>query len=202
MQVLRRVVNNTAISLVGQAITWTATLLLTAAYGRFLGDVKFGELYLAITFVGVIGFPIEFSFNQQLVREVAQDPTRAPNWATNTLLIKCALWSVLYGVFLALSWLLGYSGEERFLVAVCGGTLLLTSLGSTFGALHTAAQRLVYPAVGAVIEKGLDALVIILLLQRGAGVRAAALVLLGGALAGAIWQAAWFARLMGLHYAI
>jgi acetyltransferase-like isoleucine patch superfamily enzyme/O-antigen/teichoic acid export membrane protein len=79
---------------------------------------------------------------------------------------------------------------------------LLTSLGSTFGALHTAAQRLVYPAVGAVIEKGLDALVIILLLQRGAGVRAAALVLLGGALAGAIWQAAWFARLIGLRYAI
>ena len=45
MNRLRRVVNNTLISLLGQAITWSSTLLLTVAYGRFLGDVKFGELY-------------------------------------------------------------------------------------------------------------------------------------------------------------
>ena len=76
MNRLRRVVNNTLISLVGQAITWTSTLLLTIAYGRFLGDVKFGELYFAITFVGLIGFPIEFGFNQQITRDVAQDTVK------------------------------------------------------------------------------------------------------------------------------
>ncbi len=72
MHRLRKVVGNTVISLLGQGVTWTSTLLLTIAYGRFLGDVKFGELYFAITFVMLIGFPIEFGFNQQLTREVAQ----------------------------------------------------------------------------------------------------------------------------------
>src|SRR5947207_14069934 len=35
MTKLRRVVNNTAISFVGQMVTWTSTLLLISAYGRF-----------------------------------------------------------------------------------------------------------------------------------------------------------------------
>src|SRR5438309_626976 len=70
---VKRIVNNTAISLIGQLVTWASTFLLLVAYGRFLGDVKFGELYLAITFVGLVGFPVEFSLTQQVTRDVAQD---------------------------------------------------------------------------------------------------------------------------------
>lgn len=202
MNGLNRLVNNTAISLVGQAVTWTSTLLLTAAYGRFLGDVKFGELYFALSFVAVIGFPIEFGFNQQLVRDVAQHQEKASRLITNALLIKLALWLVLYGVILVVCWALGYSVEERWLVAICGGTLLSGAIASAFGAMHTGAQRMVFPSVGLVIEKGLGALIIIILLRQGAGVRAAALVLLGASLAGALWQGAWFQRLVGIRLAI
>src|SRR5439155_14031308 len=92
MNRLRRVVGNTVISLLGQGVTWTSTLILTIAYGRFLGDIKFGELYFAITFVSLIGFPVEFSFNQQLTREVAQEPGKALHYLSNILLIKICLW--------------------------------------------------------------------------------------------------------------
>src|SRR5436305_8052407 len=98
MNKLRRVVGNTLISLVGQAITWTSTLLLTIAYGRFLGDVKFGELYFALTFVMLIGFPIEAGFNQQITRNVAQAPDKALRYLSNTLLLKVFLWLVLYSL--------------------------------------------------------------------------------------------------------
>ena len=39
MNQMRRVFNNAAIALIAQLCTWFATLLLTAAYGRFLGGV-------------------------------------------------------------------------------------------------------------------------------------------------------------------
>jgi O-antigen/teichoic acid export membrane protein/acetyltransferase-like isoleucine patch superfamily enzyme len=187
---------------VGQAITWASALLLLAAYGRFLGDVKFGELYFALSFVAVIGFPIEFGLNQQLVRDVAKDQERASRLITNALFIKLALWTVLYSVILVVCWALGYSGEERLLVAICGCTLLSGAVASAFGSMHTGAQRLVFPAVGTIIEKGGGALVIILLLRQGAGVLAAAWVLLGASLAGALWQAVWFQRLVGIRLAI
>jgi O-antigen/teichoic acid export membrane protein len=202
MNRLRRVVNNTVISLLGQAVTWTSTLLLTIAYGRFLGDVKFGELYFAITFVMLIGFPLEFGFNQQLTRDVAQDSNKALRYFSNTLLIKITLWFVLYSLILLLCWLLGYNMEERVLVAICGITLLSASIANTFAALHYAFERVQFPTIGLVIEKGLSALVGIILLRHGAGVQAMALVLLGGSLASATWQAVWFFRLVGSRFSI
>lgn len=202
MDRLRRVVNNTTISLLGQAVTWVSTLLLTIAYGRFLGDVKFGELYFAITFVLLIGFPIEFGFNQQLTRDVAQEPARALRYLSNTLFIKGILWLVLYGLILLACWLLGYSPEERLLVGICGFALLSTATANAFASVHYSFERTVFPVVGSILEKGLSALVGIILLRNGAGVQVIAFVLLGGSFSNALWQASWFFRLIGIHFSI
>jgi O-antigen/teichoic acid export membrane protein len=200
MDGLRKVINNTVISLLGQVVTWTSTLLLTVAYGRFLGDVKFGELFFAITFVMLFGVPLEFGFNQQLTREVAQKPDRALRYLSNTLLLKGVLWLILYSLILLVCWLLGYNAEERVLVSITGFTLLSTSLTNAFRALHYAFERVVFPVVGTILEKGLSALVGILLLKYGAGVQIMALVLLGGSLANCLWQALWFFRLTGASF--
>src|ERR1700694_3558966 len=59
---LRRIINNTIISFLGQAVIWASTLLLTIAYGHFLGASKFGELYFALAFVTLIGYPIKAGY--------------------------------------------------------------------------------------------------------------------------------------------
>ena len=202
MNRLRKVVGNTVISLLGQGVTWTSTLLLTIAYGRFLGDVKFGELYFAITFVLLIGFPIEFGFNQQLTRDVAQDPSKALQYLSNILIIKVILWSILYTCMLAICWLLGYSVEQRVLIAICGITLLSGSIANAFGALHYAFERVAYPTIGTTLEKGLSAVVGILALKYGASVEVMAFILMGGSLINACWQAIWAFRLLGLHLSV
>ncbi|HEX5572552.1 MAG TPA: hypothetical protein VFX31_14245, partial [Ktedonobacterales bacterium] len=69
MNVVRRTFSNIMMLMSGQIVTWISTLILAAAYGRFLGATGFGELYLATTFTALVGFPIEFSFNQQIVRD-------------------------------------------------------------------------------------------------------------------------------------
>src|SRR5215467_1440805 len=198
MSKLRRVVNNTVISLLGQAVTWISTLVLTIAYGRFLGDTRFGELYFAITFVALIGFPLEFGFNQQLTRDIAQEPAKALRYLSNTLAIKGVLWLLLYSCILLTCWLLSYSVEERTLVTICGLTLLSTAITNTFAALHYAFERVVFPVVGTVFEKGLAALIGVQLLRSGGSVEVMALVLLGGALTNAAWQAFWFVRQQGI----
>lgn len=199
MNKLRRVVNNTFISLIGQAVTWSSTFALTIAYGRFLGDVKFGELYFAITFVMLVGFPLEFGFNQQLTRDVAQDGKKALSYFSNTLFLKIALWVILYLIIQGLCYLLGYNGEQRLLVGICGVTLLSGAIANTFGSLHNAFERVVFPVVGTVLEKGLSALAGILILRAGGTVEQMALVLLAGSAISALWQAIWFFRLEGFH---
>jgi|GEM_PF-1841030 O-antigen/teichoic acid export membrane protein len=198
MDRLRKIIGNTVISLLGQGVTWTSTLILTIAYGRFLGDIKFGELYFAITFVALIGFPIEFGFNQQLTRDVAQEPSRALRYLSNILCIKVLLWLLLYGCILVACRLLGYPVEVQFLVAICGFTLLSGSIANTFSSLHYAFERVTFPVIGTILEKGLGALIGILALRYGAGVQVMAWVLLGGSLSNVLWQAVWAMRLIGI----
>jgi len=202
MDKLRRVVNNTIISLFGQLITWSSTLLLTSAYGRFLGDVKFGELYFAITFVSLVGFPVELAFNQQLTRDVAEHPEQAEEYLWNTLLLKTLLWVVVFGIILTLVWVLNYSIEQRTLVVICGIDLFAGSIASTFGSLHYAFERALYPTIAKILEKGLSAAVGIVLLRMGMSVQIMAFVILGGSITNALWQAAWFFRFTGLHLAV
>ena len=202
MSRLRRIVNNSLISLFGQIVTWTSTLFLTIAYGRFLGDVKYGELYFAIAFVSLVGFPLELGFNQQITRDVAEDPEKAQAYLWNTLLIKMMLWVLAYGVLLLLSWMLGYNLEQRSLVAICGITLMSASIVNTFAALHYAFERTLFPAVGMILEKGVSACVGFILLRNGATVQTMAFVLLGGSLIDAIWVAIWFFRVVGRRIVI
>jgi O-antigen/teichoic acid export membrane protein len=202
MSKLRRIIGNTIISFVGQAVNWTSTLLLTIAYGHFLGAFKFGELYFAVAFVALIGVPVNSGFDRQAIRDVAQRPEKAASYLSNMLLTRLGIWSILYAVFLLASWLLGYSPQIRVLVAICGLDLLFNALGSTFASLHYAFERTIFPVVGNILEKGLSALFGILLLRAGAGVQMMAVVIVAGSLINGVWQAAWFPRLIGANFAI
>jgi O-antigen/teichoic acid export membrane protein len=202
MNSLRKIVSNTVISLLGQLITWTSTLVLTIAYGRFLGDARFGDLYFAITFVALIGFPIEFGFNQQLTRDVAQELSKARRYLSNAILLKALLWLVLYGCILLLCWLLKYSVQERILVAICGITLLCTSITNTFSSLHYAYQHVRYPVIGTILEKGLGALIGFLALRQGANVQTMAFILLFAAFVNTLCVGFAFHRLIGVSVAL
>lgn len=191
MNKLNSIVSNTIITLIGQVITTTSTMLLIVAYGRFLGDSKFGELYFATTFVVLVGFPLELGFNQQLTREVALEPDQANRYLSNTLLLKGALWIVFYSFILLICWLLNYGAEERVLVAICGVDLLISSIATSFGAANIAFGRVIFPVIGGILEKGLCAFVGIFLLERGVGVQGMAYLLLGGTLVNFLWQALW-----------
>lgn len=197
MSGLRKIAGNTLISLFGQIVTWASTLGLTIAYGRFLNDLQFGELYLAITLVSLIGFPVEFGFNQQLTRDVAEKPEKARSYLWNTLLIKTLLWSVAYVAILLVCWGLKYSQEQWTIVAICGLTLLSGSIVNAFAALHYAFERTVFPSVGMMLEKGLSALVGFFLLKNGASVEIMAFVLLGGSVVDGLWVGFWFFRMVG-----
>jgi O-antigen/teichoic acid export membrane protein len=199
---LRRIISNTLISFVGQIVSWVSTLLLTIAYGHFLGAFKFGELYFAVAFVGLIGVPINSGFDRQTIRDVAQQPDKAATYLSNMLLTRIGIWFILCAVFVIASWLLGYSPEVRVLVAICGFDLLWNAVGSTFASLHYAFERAIYPVVGNILEKGLSTLFGILLLRAGAGVQIMAVVIVAGSVINGVWQAAWYFRLIGANFAI
>ena len=198
---LRRIIKNTVISFLGRGINLISTLLLSIAYGRFLGAFAFGELYFAIMFVYVVGILID-GFSNQITRDVAQKPESASRYFSNVLLIKLGGWLIIYTVILLLSWLLGYSFEVRTLIAICGIDLLCNAIVKTFVTIQYALERTFFPIIGDVLEKGLVSLLGFLLLRAGAGVEVMAVVLVGGSLVNVLWEAIWYLRLVGTGFAI
>lgn len=195
MSTLRRAMGNGAIMLVSQAITWTATLIVTAALGWYLGAARFGDLYLAISLGTIFSVLVEFGLNQQIVRAVARDETLAGSYLANSLAIKGAFGLVAYGLMLALAWLLGYSGELRLTIAIYALTLFCNGAVTSFTAIYQARQRVVYSALGTIVEKTLVCAVALALLFGGYGVIAVAATYVLGAAANALLQGCCLTRI-------
>lgn len=199
MSILRKALGNTAIMLVAQLITWSATLVTTGVLGARLGVDAFGTLYLAMSFSLLFGVLVEFGLNQQLVRAIARDRDLAGPYLVNALAIKLALALVAYLAILVLIYWLGYSAEAGRVIAVYCLILVFNGLSTTFTAVYQGTQRVVYAAVGSIIEKVLVSLLAVVLLWLGFGVVAMAAVFVAGAAASAFWQGLCLRRIVRIE---
>lgn len=191
---LRRALGNTAIMLVAQLITWSATLVTTAVLGTQLGAAAFGTLYLAMSFSLLFGVLVEFGLNQQLVRAIARDPDLAGPYLVNALAIKLVLALVAYLAILLLIYWLDYSAEAGRVIAVYCLILAFNGLSTTFTAVYQGTQRVIYAAVGSIVEKVLVCLLAVVLLWLGFGVIAMSAVFVVGAAASAAMQGLYLRR--------
>jgi O-antigen/teichoic acid export membrane protein len=202
MSVLRRALGNTAIMLVAQLITWTATLLTTSVLGAQLGVAAFGTLYLAMSFSLLFSVLVEFGLNQQLVRAVARDRELAGPYLVNSLVIKLALAVVASLTILVLINLLGYSAEAGTVIAIYCLILAFNGISTTFTAVYQGTQHVVYAAVGSIIEKVLVCALAITLLWMGFGVTTMAAVFVIGSAASVLWQGFCLRRVAHVEFKI
>jgi hypothetical protein len=174
--------------LVSQVITWTATLILTCALGRYLGDAGFGDLYLAMSFAVIFGGVVAFGLDQQLVRAVARDRSLASSYLVNSLALKFALSVLAYAMIIGITYLLDYSPQVKLTIAVYCLLLVFNAITESSTAVFQSYENLLHPALGTIIEKVFVAVVAILLLTRGYGVVAMAAVFVAGSALGALWR--------------
>ncbi|HET9495114.1 MAG TPA: oligosaccharide flippase family protein [Chloroflexia bacterium] len=200
MSILRRALGNTAIMLVAQLITWTATLITTAALGAWLGVADFGVLYLAMSISLLFAVLVEFGLNQQLVRAIARDPGVAGPYLVNALAIKLTLALVAYLIILGLNYWLGYDPKSGLVIAVYSLILAFNGIATTFTAVYQGMQRVAFAAIGTIVEKVLVSVLAILLLWLGFGVVTMAAVFVVGAAAGALWQGLWLRRVAHFEF--
>lgn len=199
MNIVRRALGNTAIMMIAQLITWSATLVTTGVLGAKLGPDAFGTLYLAMSFSLLFGVLVEFGLNQQLVRAIARDPDLAGPYLVNALAIKLGLALVAYLVILALIALLGYGADAGLVIAIYCAILASSATATTFTAVYQGLQQVRHAAIGTIIEKVLVCLLAILFLWLGYGVVAMAVVFVVGSIASALWQAAYLRRIVPIR---
>ncbi len=202
MSTLRGALGNGALMFGSQLLTWSATLVLTAALGRYLGVAGFGHLYLAISLAAIFGVLVGFGLDDQLVRAVARDPGTAGRYLSSAIILKLALGVAAYVALLATVRILGYDESVEGIIALYGLTLMSNGLSGSLTATYQGLQRLGNVAVGTVIEKVLTAGVALLVLARGGGVIEIATVIVVGSMIGALWKALALARVAPVPWTI
>jgi O-antigen/teichoic acid export membrane protein len=198
---LERAVSNSSIMVVSQLITWTATLVLTAALGRYLGDAGFGELYLAMSFGVIFSVLVEFGLDQQLVRAVARDRSLAGTYLVHSAAIKMVLSVLAYAIILVLIQVLEYPTEHKLTIAVYCLVLLFNGLSGSLTAVYQASERVFHSAVGTIIEKGFIAVAALAMLSAGVGVTLIAAVFVAGSLLSVLWKGLFLRRMVRLPVA-
>ena len=89
----RQIARNGIVLLGGQAALIVSSAVTSFALARQLGTVQFGEYNAVLAFVGLF-LPIAmFGLDIVLIREMTQDPDRAPSILGTGLLIRLAAFS-------------------------------------------------------------------------------------------------------------
>jgi O-antigen/teichoic acid export membrane protein len=168
----------------GELIAKLASVVFFLAVARELGAGRFGDLMFALSYTTVMTLPSGFGTEELIAREVARDPKRVHEYASNVMIIKVALSVVLLALAEAIVVVLGYSYDVRLAVLIVGASVAIENLGRTWGAVLQAYQRMELISVALIVQRFLTAAVGVAVLVAGGGLLEVSFVMLGSAVVG------------------
>ena len=160
---------NLSALMVAQIATAAISIVVLVLAPRRLGDVQFGELTVALTFLMFFDLVALLGTNIFLVKSIARDPSRVGPYVFNTLVMKVCLGGVLAVLAITLSNVIGYNGQIRAIIAIgCVGMITL-ALNDTLTAGLQGLERMARPAAWGVLQQYITSGLGILVLLTGRG---------------------------------
>ncbi|MDO8505826.1 MAG: flippase [bacterium] len=135
-------------ALVGQKLLSFIYFTLIA---RFLGAETVGKYTFAIAFTTIFAIIAELGLTPVLVREIARAKSRAQEYLSTVLGIKCILAFVAYSAVILGAYSLGHPRLTLELIALAGVVMILDTIHFTLYGVLRGLQTLQYEAVGMVI---------------------------------------------------
>lgn len=169
---------------------------------RYLGAINFGKLTFSISAIGLLGILVEFGINPFVAREVARKESRAGKYLVEASLIKLFLWLVSMGALIILVRIIHLPGDTTKALYILGVGMLIMSLTTLLSAILQGFQRMGNIGIGMIIERVVVVFLGVLLLIRGYGFIAIALVMVVGLLLQLLYQGVCVVRIVRMQSAI
>jgi O-antigen/teichoic acid export membrane protein len=181
-----------------QVVSSLIAMALMIAVSRVLGDVEFGRLYLALTFVTIVGVAVDLGVSQVMTREVARERALTRSYLRRAVVVVGVVGTCLYVALIAAVQSL-FTPEVRTLVLILGLLVVVEGFALILAAVFQAHERMAVPALTRVAANALSLIVAVPLLITGHGVATVAIVLVLAAAARVAVQAFAVRRLEGFH---
>ncbi|MSO42278.1 MAG: hypothetical protein EXQ70_10370 [Solirubrobacterales bacterium] len=180
----RLIARNTIARSGGEIIAKLASVAFYAVMARELGTGGFGSFIFALSLSSVILVLAGFGMDLYLAREIARDRKLVDVLFTNVMILKGVMLVALLGVLAGIVLVGPYSAETRIAAVLIGTGVAVEMLSGTLYSVVQGFERMEVGAVGLVVQRGVTAVVGIVVLLAGGGLIAASLVFLVGSIVG------------------
>jgi O-antigen/teichoic acid export membrane protein len=162
--------SNTSALAVGQAITWSLSLLTFTLLPRHLGPASAGHFAVGLSFAGLSFVIGRAGFNTLLTREIARSPERAATWVPTLAWLGFTLGAVGGVVSVALARLFGYEHDALIVVAVLAVSVPFGILTALEFATAQGVEQMSWQAVVDCAGKALILVAVVFVIARGGSV--------------------------------
>jgi O-antigen/teichoic acid export membrane protein len=178
----RKIISNSAISLVGEIIERIPRILLILLAAKALGDANFGKFAFALSFTNLFLILADGGLHYLLVRDIARADVIDRKLVNAALSLKLCYSAVTIVLIYGAVELTGKGAEDILAVRILGWAMIVTSFADFFASVFRARQQMHYDLVSATISSVLVNGIGIALLLLDHGFIVLSYVYLGGAL--------------------
>lgn len=172
MSIVRR---NVFALLSAQVATWSISFVMLVFVPHVVTPATYGRWGFASVLASFIALFAGLGMPQYITKEVARNDELVEPFVMHALALRWPLTIVLGAIALGGLSLLGYSGETRWLLVICCFSVLITGTNAMLVAVLQGQQRMRRTALWFMVERYVDAAGMIVALQCGLGIIAAAI---------------------------
>jgi len=195
MKTARSMARNAAAMMASQAVTWAAAFVMAVLLPRALGAAGYGRLQLVLSLAGIFAIFIELGATTLITREVARDRTRASAYLIHALLLQSVTSVIAFACLMGSMLALRRPPEVVHLAWILGGGMVLFGATAFLNSFLRGLEQVHYQAWGSILEKVLEAAIILAILSAGLGVVPVAWAMVGVGVVHLAWTAYWVVRL-------
>jgi len=152
MHTVKRIVKNTGILFIADAISKIFMFFFIMITARYLGVEGFGVLSFALAFTRLFGFFANLGLQQLTIREVARNKILAKKYLGNVLTMKMILTTITFGLIALVINLLGYPDQTIKVVYFIGLFIIFDAFILVFDSIFRAFERMKYPSIGQIFN--------------------------------------------------
>lgn len=179
---MRSILKQSSWLFLAQLITRVISFFYIIYLAKSLGVDDFGLLTAALAYFAIISSIADLGFNRYLIREIANDKSKAAELLCNIVMLRLTITASFYAIFAVLLYIFDPDKERTSLILLATLTILPQAAAFTFDAIFVAVQKLQYSAIAFLIANMLTAWLGISLVSSGFGAMGAVNALLLGQL--------------------
>jgi O-antigen/teichoic acid export membrane protein/serine acetyltransferase len=191
------IAKNAGFLAIGQALTWTSTLLFLLVVPRALGPSEWGAWSVALAMTAVAGSLAGLGLQTLLTKEIARDTKRTSEFVGAALIAQFLLAIPFVVIVATASLSAGYTLHTRVIIALTTAYTLVYFLGIPLSAALQALEQMHYLTIANIVARvvvSLAAVFLVTFVHNHGGVNAICVVGLVAALVSTGLEVHWLNR--------